>query len=454
MADPKGNKYRLGLDLGTNSIGWAAVRLADNGEPCGVSGMGVRIFPDGRDAQSETSNAVSRRTARGQRRRRDRYLKRRGELMQALIDFGLMPPEENERKELQRLDPYVLRARALDQPLEPFELGRALFHLDQRRGFKSNRKAGGNDNSENTKISERISELRRSIEGSGARTLGEFMAWRHENRDTVRARPESDLYPERAMYQEEFDTIRKAQEPHQELSTKQWDKLHDIIFFQRDLIAVKAGWCQFEYESEQRRAAKALPVFQEYRMLEEVNNLKVRVGSEPERPLHEEERERVLQRLRSGKDIALRKGKNNEAARPTRDLKLPSNAVFNLAAGGRKAIKGDETTTTLMKEEFFGKVWLDLNLGQRNEIVKFLLDAEDPETVRQKAVEEWGLNKVQAGIVANVSLVSGYGNLSEKAINKMLPHLGQGLVYSKAVQAAGYAHHSDFRNEEAHDSLP
>ena len=42
--------YRLGLDVGTNSIGWAAVRLDDNDAPCGLLDVGVRIFPDGREA--------------------------------------------------------------------------------------------------------------------------------------------------------------------------------------------------------------------------------------------------------------------------------------------------------------------------------------------------------------------------------------------------------------------
>ena len=459
MTNANGNKYRLGLDLGTNSIGWAAVNLDDNGEPCGVLDIGVRIFPDGRDEQSKTSNAVARRTVRGARRRRDRYLKRRSDLMRTLVEFGLMPSDTNDRKGLERFDPYALRALALDQPLQPFELGRVLFHLDQRRGFKSNRKAGGDDDSEKTKISERIGDLRRSIEESGVRTLGEFLAQRHEKRETVRARPELgpelSLYPDRTMYQVEFDAIREKQEPHQTLSGDQWDKLRNkIIFFQRPLKPVDPGWCQFEYENGQRRAAKALPVFQEYRMLQEVNNLRVRVGTEPERPLHEEERERVLQRLRSGKDIALLRGRNNEEVTPTRDLKLPSNAVFNLAAGGRKAIKGDETTAKLMKKDFFGNRWHYLSLDERNEIVKFLLDTEEPETVRKKALEEWRLPGDQAEALTSVSLAPGYGNLSEKAINKLLPYLEKGRVYSDAVKDAEYAHHSDFRNDEAHDNLP
>ena len=56
MTTEKGGRYRLGLDLGTNSIGWAAVNLDDRGNPCGVLGLGARIFPDGRD-RHKTSNA-------------------------------------------------------------------------------------------------------------------------------------------------------------------------------------------------------------------------------------------------------------------------------------------------------------------------------------------------------------------------------------------------------------
>ncbi len=444
--------YRLGLDIGTNSIGWAAVALDEDGEPCGVLDMGVRIFPDGRNPTDKTSNAVDRRLARGQRRRRDRYLERRAAILQTLIEIGLMPRDKEERKALERCDPYALRSRALDHPLEPYELGRALFHLNQRRGFKSNRKAGGDgDESEAKKTRAEISSLRDSIEKSGARTLGEFLARRHGKDEPVRARPGRNLYPDRAMYEAEFDAIRTAQEPHQDLSTEQWDELRNrIIFFQRPLKPVDPGWCQLE--QGEKRAAKALPVAQEFRMLQEVNNLKLRVGADPERPLDEGERERAMVRLRSGRDINL--------AKPTRDLGVPSGAVFNLARGGRKSVEGDATTKRLMKEkgrngrELFGSRWLSLPLDERNEIVRFMLETEEPEAVKRKAVEEWGLTAVQAEAVANASLPDGYANLGEKAIRNLLPHLEAGRVYSDAVVDAGYPHHSDFRNAKAHDRLP
>ena len=142
-------KYRLGLDMGTNSIGWAAIELDENSTPSGILDMGVRIFPDGRqDSKSGdgASNAARRREARGQRRRIDRYENRRKKFMSLLIQHGLMPHDQSERKSLERLDPYKLRVNALgSNKLPAHHIGRALFHLNQRRGFKSNRKSEKRD---------------------------------------------------------------------------------------------------------------------------------------------------------------------------------------------------------------------------------------------------------------------------------------------------------------------
>ncbi len=38
-------KKILGLDLGTNSIGWALVNVDKNGNPYGIEGLGSRIIP-------------------------------------------------------------------------------------------------------------------------------------------------------------------------------------------------------------------------------------------------------------------------------------------------------------------------------------------------------------------------------------------------------------------------
>ena len=69
---------RLGLDIGTNSIGWWLYQTDGENIVDNIEG-GVRIFSDGRDAKSGASLAVDRRAARSMRRRRDRYLRRRGQ---------------------------------------------------------------------------------------------------------------------------------------------------------------------------------------------------------------------------------------------------------------------------------------------------------------------------------------------------------------------------------------
>ena len=443
--------YRLGIDLGTNSIGWAAVDLDGGGEPVGVLDMGVRIFADGRDERGEASNAAERGTARGGRRRRARYVQRRERLTNALADCGLTPRGKSERQALEALDPYEIRARALDEPLHPFALGRALFHLNQRRGFKSNRKADGGDEAEKSKMRERISQLRRILDAAGARTLGEYLAERQVDGETVLARPDEDFYPARAMLEYEFGVIRDTQAPFHALSDGDWERLRGVIFHQRPLKSPRPGLCR--YEDGEPRAPKALPSFQEFRVLTEVNNLRVRIGSEPERELDEGERERVLNRLRSGKDISLT-DKDGNPVPPLKSLRLPAGASFNLAAGGRAKIEGDAVAARLGKTKLFGKRWAAIPLAERDEIASFLMETEDPVAVADKARADWGLDADQAEAVAHASLPRGYGNLSEKAIRKMLPHLERGEIYSRAALSAGYHSHSDFRSGEGRAELP
>lgn len=125
-------RYRLALDLGSTSLGWAMVRLSSQDEPSAVIKAGARIFSDGRNPKDGSSLAVTRRDARSMRRRRDRLLKRKARMMRTLIAHGFFPADEPQRKALQVLNPYALRAKGLDQALTPAEFARALFHINQR----------------------------------------------------------------------------------------------------------------------------------------------------------------------------------------------------------------------------------------------------------------------------------------------------------------------------------
>ena len=136
--------FTLGLDLGSNSIGWALIEEGENL----IVDLGVRVFPEGVenfDTKKEKSRNEDRRTARGMRRQIGRRARRKRRLRDALIESGLFPPGRGDQDRLQQLDPYELRARALDERLSAHELGRVLLHLNQRRGFLSNRKKDRGD---------------------------------------------------------------------------------------------------------------------------------------------------------------------------------------------------------------------------------------------------------------------------------------------------------------------
>lgn len=195
--------YRLGLDIGTNSIGWCVLRLDGNDSPIGIVRAGSRIFSDGRNPKDLASLAATRRQARQARRRHDRVLKRQARFMNGLIRFGLMPAEDSARLALSAHDPYVLRAKGLDSPLTADEFGRALYHLAKRRGFKSSRRDQKTDEKEAGKIKSAIGNTRKKIEEAGCRTLGEYLAKRHSEGLTTRARLDGKgeyiLYSQRSL---------------------------------------------------------------------------------------------------------------------------------------------------------------------------------------------------------------------------------------------------------------
>ena len=90
----------LGLDLGTNSIGWALVKEADSSEDkalLGIESAGSRIIPMSADqmGEFERGNSVSqtreRTSYRGVRRLRERFLLRRERLHRVLNLIGFLP---------------------------------------------------------------------------------------------------------------------------------------------------------------------------------------------------------------------------------------------------------------------------------------------------------------------------------------------------------------------------
>ena len=435
---------RLGLDLGTNSIGWVLYRLdgSDPPEPVELVDGGVLIHSDGRNPRNRASNAADRRSKRGPRRNRDRMLRRRRRVARLLHELGLLPDSEEESAALRNLDPLRLRAEALGRPLNPHELGRVLLSFADRRGFKSNRKTDGG---EDGAIRKDVGELHRRMEQSGVRTLGEYLWQRRGHGKTIRARLGNGLYPDRAMIQDELEAIHKAQIPHHpELALDDWDALIDTLLFQRQLRPVERGRCTLM--PGELRAYKAYPTFQRFRIWQEILNIEIASPGADFRPLNREERDRVVEKLLTSKQRTFEQ--------IVSDAWLPEGTRVNLRSAARERIDGDQTASVLRAKKCFGKGWENLSPDRQQEVVERLLEDEDPEKLEDWLQDEFDLSEEAAEAAASAPLRSGTGNLSNAAIGRLLPHLRAGKRYDKAVLCAGLGHHSDLRGDGGMNRLP
>ena len=483
MTDMKGRFWRFGADLGANSLGWAAIELdgpAPKGKPIGILAAGSRIFSDGRDPKSGASLAVDRRDARAMRRRRDRFQQRQKALIKYLIADGLFPADEAARKAMAAIDPYEVRARALDEALTLPELGRALFHLNQRRGFKSNRKADRKADDDAGKIAIGIDRTREAIAEDeaeagaepGSWTYGKWLYQRQLEGKGVRTRlrPETgedakgdgyDFYPGRALMEQEFDAIWEAQAPHHPavLTEDVYKRLREIIFYQRPLKAPQIGMCTLIAGDE--RLPKAHPLFQKRRLLEELNALMiVRTGEVAQRLTHEE-RDILFLKLKDKNKVSF--------ATLRKTLKLEPEARFNKESENRTDLKGDEVAAVMGGKTRFANRWVHLSVEQQWEVIDRLGEVESDEedaAFRDWLIATYDLTPDAARAVANAPLPQGYGRFGETATRRLIEALqggakdGRVLVYSEAVEAAGLGHHSDrctgeiFEDEEGRPQLP
>ena len=465
---------RLALDVGTSSIGWILYEIV-NDRPVRILDGGVRIFGDGREAKTGQSLAVGRRNARAMRRRRDRYLRRRAMLMKRMAEAGLMPQDPDEAAALTALDPYALRAAGLDQPLPLTHLGRALFHLNQRRGFKSNRRTDKGNN-EGGLIADASARLDQAMMAAGARSYGEFLHKRRASVDDARAvaavrtrinphltgedgkeQPGYDFYPDRHHLEEEFHKLWQAQAPHHpELTPDLRDLIFETIFHQRPLKTPAIGRCLFLPE---RRLPKAHPLTQQRTLYETVNMLRVTAPRQPKRRLTREERDKIITAL-NGKAPAKSPSANKLTLVALKKvIKLCADESFSLETAMRDAIACDPVRMSLAHPERYGPGWSALNTDQQWEIIQHLRDEQDGEKLVDWLVERTGFDRDRARAIADAPLPEGFGRLGETATRQILAALIGGTAdqevatYNEAVEFCGW-NHSHLATDEVLDRLP
>ncbi len=461
----------LGLDLGTNSIGWAVVEKTDNTE-FKLIDKGVRIFQEGVNIEKgeEISRAATRTNFRSVRRLKFRRRLRKINVLRTLGQFDYCPklseeelknwrykkiyPENDAFRQWQKtieennINPYYYRTLAVERKMDlskqkdRYILGRAFYHIAQRRGFLSNRLDNKKEN--DGTIYNSINEI---TEAKDDKTLGQYFYYDFY----LKGKRIRNKYTHREKhYLEEFNAICNFQNLSQDFTKR----LKNNIFYQRPLKSQKGlvGKCPFE--PKKPRCPVSHPLFEEYRMLQFINNIKIKTPfDEKLRPLTNHEKETIKPLFIRSKhifkfdDIAKKlTPKKEKYAKYNKYKQQSEKYLFNYDL--TTSVTGNRTTYQLKK--VFGENWSEeivkrYTLKKQktefeiiNDIWHVLFSFDKTEKLKEFAINRLNLDKEKADEFSKINLDSGYASLSIKAIKNIIPWLRKGLLYSHAVFLAKF----------------
>ena len=504
------DKKILGLDLGVGSIGWSLITLDEGGHPAEILGMGSRIVPLTSDDMQEFQKGKAitknkdRTMKRSARRGLDRYQQRRAKLSRLLCEFGLGFPHP-----LMSLSPLALWGLRADAATEgkviPLaELGRVLYHLNQKRGYRHSKsdESSKQDTEYVAAVKTRYAELKNE-----SLTIGQYM-YRYLSASAERGadalscvhyRVKDQVYP-REAYMEEFDRIMAVQQKAypEVLTSVVLQKLRDCIFFQRPLKSCKhlVSYCEFERKTKEvqipvvgadgttsyktkivdigpKVAPVSSPLAEVCRLWESINNIRIYYPDGAVYPLSLEHKQAFFNKLQESESLKFSDAKKIIGAK-AKD-KLWCNDLL------KSGIKGNRTTATLrkliedypqykallrfdLKQEDSCRV--DLSTGEVLPLISvsylneplyklwhILYSVAEREAMgnalrKQLGVEQGDLDKGLLDACMKIDFTKqGYCNKSAKFMCKLLPYLQQGYMYSEAADLAGYKH-SDSKTKE------
>lgn len=435
------NGLVFGIDLGIASCGWAVLRPGKE-----IVALGSWMFDVPETDKERIPTNQIRRSNRLLRRVIRRRRNRMADLRRLFHQHGLIASPDSDAQKRAGLDPWELRARGLDKPLEPAQLAVTLGHIAKRRGFKSAAKRkesnAANDDQKMLKALEATKEKLGRY-----RTIGEMFArdpdfaGRRRNRDGTFDRTVSrdDLIHEAHAL---FAAQRRL---GNSMASEELERTYcEIAFFQRPLQDSEklVGPCPFE--PSEKRAAKFAPSFEKFRLLSRLVNLRI-ATEEGERSLRPDELQLVTADLGATEKIS---------AKTIRLLiRLPAEHRFTTI----KPDQEDRDIAVRTGEAMFGTRALRKTLGEdlwaKGQARPELLDAAAhvlsffetndgiARELRKLGLDDAILAALLEGLEAGAfARFKGAASLSAKAARKLIPHLLEGKRYDQACVAVGYDH--------------
>ena len=478
-------KKILGLDLGTNSIGWAFLNEPDNDkEKYSIVKIGSRIVPLSPDENDEFTkgNAISKNAGRtlmrGARRTMQRYKLRKTLLNKFFKELNINIPEHLFKLTSTLL--YELHHKGATEQITLEEFARLLYHFNQKRGYKSNRKANNEEeigDVKNKKDNDAEDEPKKEVKKGYLDaitdreqllkekniTIGQYFYEQLKTNPFYRIKENIFM---RSSYVAEFQKIWDTQKKYYPsvLTDENLKKVRDeIIYYHRPLKSQKALVSECRFEKHHKVAPKSSPLFQINKIWQEINNIKINDKSGNEIKLSLEQKTKLFNELNKVEKLStsrlfalLEMGKQeNYYVNIKKDLE--GNRTYALL---NKRLKGADTESILKFELVYdsidkvdtntGEIFKTLNINPSfiNEplyrLWHLIYSVEENETLLKNLIEDFNFTEAQAKELCKIDFhKSGYGNLSARATRKILPYLQQGLQYNVACENAGYRH-SDY----------
>lgn len=466
-------KQVLGLDLGSSSVGWAVIQEGDSADNR-IIDIGCRIIPLTVDDANQFSKGLTitknaeRTQKRTQRKGYDRYQLRRHNLLVVLKRLNMLYDES--LVSLKSIDLWEMRARAVHEQVSLPELGRILFHLNQKRGYRSV-KGDCADKKQSIYLQE-IADRYAKINNLGI-TIGEFFYKELLLNSSFRCK---DCVFPRDAYVEEFDRIISTQRRFypQVITDDVVDEIRNrVIYYQRPLKSCKHLVTSCELETRilvvngkniniaPKVAPRSAPLFQVCKIWESINNIVLENREKDKRYITLDEKLKIFEFMNTHEKLKVQdlykllgiKKSDGWYGGKALGAGLQGNTTRIALAN---ALQGLDNCDELLRFNLsvIDSENVDTETGEMipvidvkyedeplNRLWHTLYSISDQEELRKVLMKNFGItNEETLSKLCNIDFVKmGYGNKSTRAIRRLLPFLQQGYLYSKSCSLAGYA---------------
>ena len=462
-----------------------------NGKGKISDGNAIKIYQKG---YTVSPNLV-RRQKRGAHRNLQHFKLRRSDLIalfreNGFIDDDTLLCEDGKGTTYETLS---LRSKAASEEISLSELARVLLMINKKRGYKSSRK--GEVDADEEDMGEYLAAItgRSKLLADNHQTVGQYLM------SQIALHPLQGIKRQtfyRKDYEDEFEQIWKTQiQFHPELTRKLKKKIKNrIIFYQRPIASKKdeLSICELEckeIEIEKDGKKKTIktgskvcpvssPLFQEFRMWQKLNDaILTNITTLEKRYLSLEEKEMLASelsirtRLTKRDVIKMLEGKQAKYFDLNFDELIGNETqsrmvnayqkILELTGHDKIDVKKSKAADVIdaIRQVFAG---LGYNTDALDGQVSFQQDIylkpyyrlwhllysfpgdnsrSGSDKLVQRVKEFFGFDSDEyAKIIADIKFSDGYGSLSAKAIQKILPKMKEGYQYYDACEMVGYKH--------------